>query len=455
MGRTHRDSVGSALRRVVEDKQWSILQKAREGAPEHLVVIEGQPTLDLSAPCTVIGGRNGAGKSRLLRAIADEMDENSLLIDVHHLCEQALMILRSREDFHDMAEEFGAIGPDDSRLEDVRRVVGREYGAVEWFALELEPADETVAERFCWSGDQPLVPYFRVEYNGSFYAARDMGLGEFAVHFIFWILEQYRDAPDLVLLMDEPDAYLPPVGVSALLSRLLRLCRERGWSMVVSTHSEELIKQAIEHDSFLFLRAGTNGEIVGTHSRSEPGAADTLLARPPIRIVLFCEDETAYHLTRSLLEHVDRSLARSSTVLWRDGHGFLRSLHAALPRVPRAEILFAYLFDGDQRAALPPPSDAKWPTLPLPTDADPDTLFRGLVASSDQLANRLNVSAEELGRTLEALEGRDPHDWVNDLSAEFGRQRVLPALADLWCEENPDQVQEFGDALRTALISTG
>lgn len=435
------------MRGVVEDKQWSALKKARSGVPERLVAVSGYPTIDLGVPCAVVGGRNGAGKSRLLRTIADAVGDQSLLIDLHHLCEQALIVLRSREDFDDMAEEFGVIGPDEDRLNDVRRIVGRDYEVIEWFALEVEPADDLVAERFSWSGEQPLVPYFRVSYRDSAYDAREMGLGEFGVHFLFWILEQYRDERDLVLLLDEPDAYLPPVGVSALLSRLLRLCLDRGWSMIVSTHSEELIKQAVENESFLFLRAGPNAEILGTHSGDDPRVAETLLARPPIRQVLFCEDESAFHLLRSLLEHFDRPQSLMSTILWRDGDGYLRALHRALPRAPHPDIRFAYLFDGDQRTALPTALNGRWPALPLPTGNDPDSLFKGMSESSDKLAAKLDVAADDLGRRLEALEGKDPHDWVNDLCDAYGRQRVLSVLADLWCEENPEWVQEFGQSL--------
>ena len=437
------------MRQVAEAKQWSILQKLRDKSPTNSIEVAGFPVIDVSVPCTVIGGRNGAGKSRLLRAIAESVGQDGLLIDLHYLTEQALMILRSRKDFDEMADEFGVIGPDEDRLEDVRRVIGRNYEAVEWFALDVEPADSEVAQRFCWSGEQPLVPYFRVSYRGGEYTSRDMGLGEFGVHFVFWILEQYREVSGLTLLLDEPDAYLPPVGVSALLLRLLRLCREREWSMVVSTHSEELIKQAVEHDAFLLLQAGEGGEIVGTCSSEDARVAEILLARPPIRVVLFCEDETAYCLARALLEHFDRSRSVTTTLVWGNGDGYLRALHGALPRAPHPEIFFGYLFDGDQRATLPATGDGTWPAIALPTDEDPDTLFMGLAGASEKLAEKLAAQSEPLARTLGSLEGRDSHDWVNELAQVYGRQRVLSALADLWCDENPDLVAEFGATLDT------
>lgn len=432
------------MRQAAEDTQWSKLHAARVGAPSRVIELDGLPAVDLGIPCTVVGGRNGAGKSRLLRAIAQNLGPSGLLIDLHHLTEHALMVLRSREDFDDMAEEFGAVGPDEDRLNDVRRIVGREYEDVEWYALELEPADEAVAQRFRWSGEQSLVPYFRATYRGNAYTSRDMGLGEFGVHFVLWILDQFRHEQNLTLLLDEPDAYLPPVGVSALLSRLLRVCSQRGWSMVVTTHSEELIKQAVEHESFLFLHAAGGGEISGIYSTEDSRVAESLLARPPIRVVLFCEDETAHCLARALLERYDRAKSLATTVVWGNGHGYLRSLQSALPRPPHADISFGYVFDGDQRGNMPQEVNGRWPAIALPTDQDPDALFKGLAGAVDKLAAKLSIPSERLARSLESLEGRDPHDWVTELGVGYGRQRVLPALADLWCDENPELVEEFG-----------
>ena len=65
---------------------------------------------------------------------------------------------------------------------------------------------------------------------------------------------------DLVLLLDEPDAYLPPVGVQSLLARLLGVCLTRNWSVVISTHSEEMIALSMEHESFTLLSIDQHGQ---------------------------------------------------------------------------------------------------------------------------------------------------------------------------------------------------
>jgi energy-coupling factor transporter ATP-binding protein EcfA2 len=430
------------LRRAEEELLWGKLIQSRTSTPARPIDLGPGLSLDLSMPCIVIGGRNGSGKSRLLRSLATVLDDKGLFIDLHHLCEQALIILRSRDDFDEMSEEFDEVGPSDDRFDDVRRVVGRDYDSIQWYALEVEPSDEIVARRFRWSGEQSLLPYFRAQYRGHTYTSRDMGLGEFSVHFLFWILELYKDATDITLLLDEPDAFLPPVGVSSLLSRLLHWCLVRQWQLVMTTHSEEMIAAAVERQAFTLLRLELDGTTAAVHSTDEPRAARSLLSRPPVETILFCEDESAYYLARALIEAADPMLADVTSVVWGNGSGYLYKLRDYLPWHERPDIRFGFVFDGDQRDRVGQ-HPSGWPTLLLPTASDPDALLKALESKPEELALRLGVTEENLRGFLDGLEGDNPHDWVNALGVEYGRGHALTVLASLWVAENPDGLADF------------
>jgi hypothetical protein len=440
----------SIVRLVEEDRVWGALKKQRLGTAASPVSI-GRVELDLATPCLVLGGRNGAGKSRMIRSLANHLHEGGILVDLHHLCEQALIVLRSRDDFEQMKEEFDVLGPDTERRDDIQRIIGREYDNVEWYALEVEPSDQAIAERFKWGGAESLLPYFEVEHRGLSYTSRDMGLGEFSVHFLFWILEQYREGESLTLLLDEPDAFLPPVGASALLSRLLKICLDRKWSLVMTSHASEIIRRAVEEEAFVLLRTDTDGEIVAIHSKDDPAAADSLLEEPPVRHVLFVEDESAWMLTRVLVEALDRRLARSVELVWGNGSGYMAELQEHFPSPPRPEIKFAYVFDGDKREEIGVSKKNRWPALFLPTDADPDELFRTARLDPAGLASRLNVPEGELALVLDGMEGRDAHDWVNGLGERYERSRVLRVLAELWVETNAADAEAFLEELNNAL----
>lgn len=436
------------MRSAAEDAVWERLAKGRSGAVPQLFDVGDGTAINVAAPCTVLGGRNGAGKSRLLRKLDSHLGSRALLLDLHHLTEQAAILYRSRGDFDAMTEEVSSLGPSEERMDDLRKIVGRSYASVEWFSLELEPDDPDVAARFCWNGEQPIVPYFRATYREREYASDSMGLGEFSVHFLFWVLELFRDEREMVLLLDEPDAYLPPVGVRSLLARVLNVCMSRGWSVVLSTHSEEMIALATENDAFTLLQIDDYGETTATHSSNDPLVATSLLSRPPIDHIVFAEDESACAMSRGLLKYVDPVMERRTAFLWGGGDGYLRRLHQHLPKPPRPPVRFAYVFDGDQRGSVGAAEDKRWGAAFLPTETDPDVLMQSLSAELELLAVCLQTTPGRLRPFLSSIEGDDPHDWVNKLGDEFGRPFVLQALPAMWAELHPKEAGEFVEDLR-------
>lgn len=440
------------MRQAEEASVWSALIKRFSSINPELVKAEGID-FDVSRPCTVIGGRNGTGKSRVLHSLKAALGERAILIDLHAICEQALNVLRTQGDIEDLKDEAGAMQLPTMRLEDVERIVGRKYERVEWYGLDVVPGDVLVADRFKWGTDQTVIPYFEATYRNVGYDSLSMGLGELSTHLLFWILQQYEQTHELIILMDEPDAYLPPIAASALVSRLLNLCkgRSRGWRIVLTTHSADLIADALEHDAFVLLERDAQGTTVATHSAIDPTIANVLLARPPVRSILYVEDESAFHLTRALVYGLGSRDAAGLSIVWGKGYGYMLELRKHLPK-SRSPIAYALVFDGDQRAndLIPVPLDGHWPAIFLPSASDPDSLF---VSAHDPtvLATRLGKTTGEVARVIETFEGRDAHDWVNGLADAFDRGVVLSTLASLWVEGNAQLAGEFHGELRSAL----
>lgn len=222
--------------------------------------------------------------------------------------------------------------------------------------------------------------------------------------------------------------------------------------MVVSTHSEEMIASAIENDAFLLLSMGDDGSTEGVHSIADRTIADTLLAKPPIERVIFVEDESAWYLTRALLDRGDPGLSRRTSLVWCTGVGDLTALRGKIPRPPTPEIRFAIAPDGDQRPHLSDkPMSRRWPLHFLPTESDPDALFRSLRGDIELLATSLGVDKGALKRKLESLQGVDDHDWVNELGLAYGRPHVLKVLATCWASLHPDEAQTFSRTVREAI----
>jgi energy-coupling factor transporter ATP-binding protein EcfA2 len=433
------------MREAAEREAWARLARASNRRGDRKLTLAMGVELDLSRGCTVVAGRNGAGKSQLLAAAEEALADKGILIQLHQLCERIRAVHASRSDIAEMEEETGPLTLNADVVGHVRRIVGREYDTIQWFALDLAPSGQDDGT-FLWGGDQSLVPHFRATYKGIEYSTLDMGLGELSVHVLFWVLEQYRDVTGVTLLLDEPDAYLPPIGSERILARLQDVCLRRNWDLVVSTHSEEMIRTACANEGLLLLRRGARSVIESARSWVDgPEIAAELLSEPPVDLILFCEDESAAALARSLLRAGAADGGRSITVVWKDGEGYLTALSQHLPRYPRMKVKFGLVFDGDQRGRDGKDSlSSGWQLIFLPTSLDPDDLFKSLAADPRRLAARLQTDEAVLAAWLDALEGSDKHDWVNGLCDKHGvRVTVLDALADLWVANHPKECEIF------------
>lgn len=415
----------------------------------------GTSTIDLARPCIVFGGRNGAGKTRVLKAIASELGDEAVFLNLHHLIEQAHILYRSRVDLDEMAEEAGLAAPSKNQIDDLQQIIGRTYETIEWSSLDLGPAEDPVAEVFKWRNDQPAVPYFRVTYRGHPYSSPDMGLGEFSVHFLLWILEQYADRGGLedrkkitTLLLDEPDAFLPPRGVRSLLACLQDVCLRRGWTLILSTHSEEMIDRSLDHDAFLMLRVDDNGETEILDGPDTPSLASELLGRSPLEQVIFVEDEVAASILEVAIARADQGYKDRVVIVWGNGHGYMRDLLKNLPHPPNPRVRFAFVFDGDQRNKPLDPGRG-WPVTFLPTEGEPDELLRSVRAELSTNAHLFGTNATQMSVFLDSLDGENSHDWVIKLGDKYERRRVLPTLSALWADSHLEECTSLLEAIRS------
>jgi ABC-type cobalamin/Fe3+-siderophores transport system ATPase subunit len=381
----------------------------------------------------VIFGLNGSGKSRVLRAIA-AAETHSRVVDVGDLIARLRHAWRSRDDIAALVEETQPLSIPEDYSAAIRDLVRREYSSVDWFAIDIEgsPVAEIVGEE--------VLPYFRVGYSGSTYGAIDMGSGELATHLLLWLLLYMRDSPPQTLLLDEPDAFMPaPVRIH-LLDHLLEMAVGSQAQMVVASHSLEVIDPSLDAQAGLML--AETGNVVtclsdGTQLRGMVAGIYGKAAQ--VGSLVICEDESAAALSQALIGACDPNLWRNATFLWCAGAGDVFKLWEHLPRPerpPEGLTTFLFLVDGDQQAQVERliasgETAARWPLGLLP--GDPDALFaEASEGSLEYLAPRLRRPVDELRGFLVSLRGRDPHNWVREVVAWSGVDRLatLRALAE-------------------------
>jgi predicted ATPase len=451
--------------------RWAALQRTSLGQKfPQTIALEGKyglPTrVELPSPLTVIFGLNGTGKSRMLQEISESYGDCAV-VSLSELIHYLQYEIGKRTDVEGLVEENSPLSDDKVRSDAVQDLVRRDYDEIKWYAVQMadSPFQAIVGE--------DVVPIFKVKHAGQEYDFRTMGLGELSAHLLMWILaytkERADEAASTPLLLDEPDAFMPPPSRNVILSYLVEEAFGRSSPIVVASHSLELIRPALDSNSAVYLAEAANSiTTVGPSHALSDRVAGLFGQSAPVEWLIFCEDESAYFLSGELLRAIAPRFWQSCRLLWcKNGYSDLEKIWEHLPRPsvsPEGMMNFAFFADGDKvedvKKAISKTGkrfkdgDLFWPLLCLP--GDPDALMKGAAElESEWLAGELRMTSDSLKGLLESLRGREVHNWVEGVlgGASVDRQGTLRALATAFVKmARPEALDEFRNALTAAAI---
>jgi predicted ATPase len=455
------------LRLINLADRWAALQKSSLGRefPKNISITGelGLPAeIELPSPLTLVFGLNGAGKTRLLQAIANSFNACTV-VSLSNLIYYLQRDIGIRSDINDLIDETSPLSGDKVRASQVSDLVRRDYEDVKWYVVNIvdSPFQPIVGEE--------IVPVFTVRHAGQEYDFRSMGLGELSAHLLMWILAYTKEGSSVPLLLDEPEAFMPSPSREVVLSYLLEETFGRSQPIVIASHSLELIQAAIDSGSAVYLSEAAN---VVTPIGPSPALADRVAGlfgrSAPAEWLILCEDESAYLLCEELIRAVAPRLWQSSRFLWCKGYGDLEKMWEHLPRpirMPEGLMNFAFLADGDKlsevseankkRASKARTDELWWPLFCLP--GDPDVLMKNAAEPNiEWLASQLGVTEAVLQGFFERSRGREAHNWIEDIRDRLGieRQALLRVLARSFVKSATDDgaLDEFKSSLRSAGI---
>lgn len=429
----------------------------------------GAAEMSFSSPVTLLSGPNGVGKSTLLRALWATLDpaaaESSVLADkklvagassvefvagehkaiaeveygpdelrVISSAELPVVYIDSGADAIRYQQEFGGfasaeditngyagrdLSPD--LLAEVNYILKRDYRNIKLYEVELEG----------------YVPFFEVSYGDDRYDSRTMGAGEISALHIWWHLTRAGDGS--VVLIEEPEAFLSHGCQKALANFIIATAGKKRICTVISSHAAAVIG-SLPQTSLQFLSRGRGGlQLVG--DQPPPVLLQSVGIDPPLKAVIFVEDDAAKEFCRALLERMDPAFARQIAVDVRGGEGEITAA-LRLARTFRVPFVFIGLFDGDYKEDIP--ADVLDISLALPGVIAIEKVFRDMVgAHQNEIANKLG--AQNLVAVLNGLEGADHHDWYEGVAREVGltKHQLFPILFGIWIaiDRNMDECQ--------------
>lgn len=450
----------------------------------HDVLGLGTGALILDRALTVLCGRNGVGKSTLLRSVAHLFRAAEASPDLIRRMERARLVcygqwnrsaytLDTAEDkpvdwldqlhvrlvepsltngiqryFRSLdadglvalveATERVPLQPDE--LESANFVLGRQYTEISFAEIEVE------------LGALEVVPYFSVSVDGAKYGSEDMGMGEFSVLFLLWALRTLPKS-GAFLLVEEPEAFVSPAAQRKLMDVLAKYCDERRAWVLVTTHSPAILAN-VPSDQIRAVLRGTEGTLV--ERTSIASYLETLDMLPRKNGVVLVEDlaarEFLYRVCDKFFEEFRTSY---EVVTCPDGAS---QIIAVLNKVPKAStVCLCGVLDGDLGENVKDVRGA-WGVAILPGPCAPDIHIRNAVeADVGGAAALLGVDDRTLGVKLSNIKGCDFHDWAALLAQLLGRSEtdVLSAGSRLWVEDaaHDAATSAFCDELRAQLVN--
>lgn len=310
------------------------------------------------------------------------------------------------EDFDVLKEGAGRKFFDRSLVDLVSLVCSKSYDRISFYETEI--------------GDRN-VPIFEVEMDGLIYNSNSMATGELSVFYLAWVIS--TAPPYSILIIEEPEAHLPPLSHFAIFGLLARYTLKLKLCLVISTHSPTIASEVPDRSLVSIRRAGRQSILpVGIESKTK------ILARlglqPRRQAVLFVEDNLARDVLYELIaEHEINSACFVEIHVCINGAGEIKT---RLENIPSGltSISFVGVLDGDMRQ-----KSASWktanPIVFLPFVKEMEVEFLDSAESSlANFAKRIGRKVDNLEYSLSSTQGQNYHDRYKNVSYKLRMDEI-------------------------------
>jgi predicted ATPase len=312
----------------------------------------------------------------------------------------------------------------------------KEYESVQTF--EIQPPSEG------GSVSEALVPYFlvREQNTAQSYGIETMGMGELCIFIAHWRVSQFE--PGSIILIDEPEASLPPWSQAALIRTLARATVRNAAMYVISTHSDHVVSRVPPAWLRLAYRVGGRTRLLHGPSIDKLNMSLDLHGSPDI--FLLCEDRIADKLASELLGRSPEATWPNAEIIPVGSDSNITSIIDSSPMSRHFRIVGMY--DGDRAGTLQPAAHSH--RAFLPGRVSPELYLRApILANRAAFCVGLGVDEARLDVVIASIAGADVHDWLQLLAERLLRSEdeIIRAAVSVAPQ---DDVERFGRSVGRA-----
>ena len=303
----------------------------------------GNLTADFSKGITAVVGRNGVGKSTLIQSISDLFhaessartrfnnlekdsrwtvrctvkgdehesaastrefsegcgwDVKAFLYDPGNLVQSLQQKFRAEDNLQELLEQHAKSFFEGEEKQVIEFIANCEYDSISVISIENEYPDF------------PLLPFFEVSRGGVSYDTRDMGQGELACIYFVWLLvllEKSAVDQNCLLLLEEPESFLPPISQARLSMQLAYGAGKLGVQVICATHSEHILGDIPESNIRVQFRS-PDGVAIECVENARERFRSLRMSAPKLGLIIV-EDQAACCFARAILNASSRFCA--------------------------------------------------------------------------------------------------------------------------------------------------
>ena len=429
---------------------------------KNVVGFDDSFSLDFESGMTAICGKNGVGKSTLLKKIADVLSSNSYFglleeesivnvfpdtllvnrnetppvfyIDPSYECSQIIDFLTNTQNVNELYE---GVEPN-QRLgslkftREISRIVGKPYKKIEAFELENVMNEEHT------------FPYFRVVLaDETEYDSLNMGMGEHLCMYLCWLIH-WLDS-NIILLIEEIENYLSAHSQTNLLDYLVYVLSDKKVWTILTTHSEHILNKVGINNTRIIYRKGAHSlSVKPTNALKYLNALGLSSNKKGLYLL---EDFFASENAKLIINAFDPILLDERNAIQLRCDSNLEKLIKHWQPTPTPYFDLMCIFDADQKEKIEKlfsqSENVNVIALPSANAKNPEEeIWSALKSNISEVANLLNICDTRLSDAVERYEFDDHHERYNFISETIGilLETLISSIFNVWLK-NDDNYQ--------------
>lgn len=435
-------------------------------------IFENGGNFSISSGIVSICGKNGVGKSTLLKSIYHAVSKNEGLIEAQvsnefeveigtveqgsvyktscentnpnivfleaaRECHLILEYIRDVDNFDEVLEglESSLLFDNSESLVEIQKIVGKKYKKISLYEIEGV------------LGDDIVFPFFEiVDSSNAHYTNASMGMGEFVCLYVYWYLNWI--SKDTICLIDELDSYVSLYSQKYLVEYLYKCSATKKIAILLSTHSEVIIR-SIGTDNVVVLSKLEHQKTKFLPTKREITYLRAIGITPKYKNTVLVEDWFAQKFAAALLRYADFDLFEITEFYQLRGDSDLAKVakHLNVDRALRTS--WSFVFDGDaEDVYLPVMASSIHKILPLPgaNKSSPEIEIWSIVGEKiEEIANVLSASVERFNEVIEECQHDDHHDRFESIASKMGlsAETLIDACINCWVKHNEELSKKF------------